>query len=113
MTVISDVSRVLGGSNNLFCQKTGGIHLWQMRAVKIHSPNDYQRSVSEYINNITNRKTNIDGNKVEWLRMLWIRVEKNPSSIHTRVDYLCSHACKHKYIPFHNVMQVVCMHVLT
>ena len=111
MTVISDVSRVLGGSNNLFCQKTGGIHLWQMRAVKIHSPNDYQRSVSEYI---TNRKTNIDGKKSsgcacfgsEWRK-------KNPSSIHTRVDYLCSHACKHKYIPFHNVMQVVCMHVLT
>ena len=113
MTVISDVSRVLGGSNNLFCQKTG-IHLWQMRAVKIHSPNDYQRSVSEFINNITNRKTNIDGNKVggcacfgsEWRK-------KNPISIHTRVDYLCSHACKHKYIPLHNIMQVVCMHVLT
>ena len=34
-------------------------------------------SVNRLTENITNRKTDIDGNKVEWLRMRWIRVEKN------------------------------------
>ena len=34
-------------------------------------------SVNRLTENITNRKTDDDGNKVEWLKMRWIRVEKD------------------------------------
>ena len=34
-------------------------------------------SVNRLTENITNWKTHMDGNKVEWLRMRWIWLEKN------------------------------------
>ena len=34
-------------------------------------------SIDKVVKEIVNRKTNTDGNKVEWLRILWIRVEQD------------------------------------
>ena len=34
-------------------------------------------SVNRLTENITNRKTDANGNKVEWLKMRWIRVEND------------------------------------
>ena len=73
-------------------------------------------SVSELINKITNRKTDIDGNKVEWLRMRWIRVEKEkPYQFSYRcalIGYTCMYTQVHTITQCYASRVYACFHTI-